>query len=166
KSADVYNILYTIYVFKFVWRLCMWHLKSFNELSTTELEQIFRLRQSIFIVEQKSFFNDIDGKDYEALHLFNEEDEEIWAYSRIHNYDNIVKFGRVTVKKEHRGNGNGRMLITKVLETINEKFPDKDIHIMAMSYLKEFYESFGFQSTSDVYIIDQHPHIDMILYKN
>lgn len=144
----------------------MWHYKSFKELSTIELEQIFRLRQSIFIVEQKSYFNDIDGNDYDAFHLYQEENGEIWAYSRIHNYDNIVKFGRVTVKKEHRGNGNGRMLITKVLETINEKFPDKDIHIMAMSYLKEFYESFGFQSTSDVYIIDQHPHIDMILYKN
>ena len=47
-----------------------------------------------------------------------------------------------------------------------EKFPDKDIHIIAMSYLKEFFESFGFQSTSDVYIIDHHPHIDMTLYKS
>lgn len=143
----------------------MWHCKSFEKLTIYELEQIFRLRQSIFIVEQKSYFNDIDGNDYEALHLYKEEKGVIWAYSRIHNYDDIVKFGRVTVKKEHRGNGNGRMLITKVLETINEKFPDKDIHIMAMSYLKEFYESFGFQSTSDVYIIDQHPHEDMVLYR-
>ena len=54
-------------------------------------------------MEQKSYFNDIDGNDYDAFHLYKEENVEIWAYSRIHNYDNIVKFGRVTVKKEHRG---------------------------------------------------------------
>lgn len=143
----------------------MWHCKSFKELTTTELEQILRLRQSIFIVEQESYFSDIDGNDYDALHLYKEDNGEIWAYSRILNYGNIIKFGRVSVKKEYRGNGNGRILITKVLETINEKFPDKDIHIMAMSYLKEFYESFGFQSTSDVYIIDQHLHEDMVLYR-
>ena len=81
----------------------MWHYKNFKELSTIELEQIFRLRQSIFIVEQKSYFNDIDGNDYDAFHLYQEENGEIWAYTRIHNYDNIVKFSRVTVKKEHRG---------------------------------------------------------------
>lgn len=143
----------------------MWHLKSFNELSTTELEQIFRLRQSIFIVEQKSFFNDIDGKDYEALHLFNEEDEEIWAYSRILEYEEHVVFGRVTVKQDKRGNGNGKKLLDKVFEVLNQNYPYKNIHILAMSYLKSFYESYGFKAVSDEYIIDQHPHIDMIYYR-
>lgn len=77
----------------------MWHYKSFKELSTIKLEQIFRLRQSISIVERKSYFNDIDGNDYDAFHFYQKESEEIWAYSRIHRYENIVKFDKLTVKK-------------------------------------------------------------------
>jgi len=143
----------------------MWYLKSFNELSTTELEQIFRLRQSIFIVEQESFFQDIDGNDYSSYHLFNKENDEIWAYSRILEYDSYVAFGRVTVKKEKRGDGNGRKLLDKTFEVINKYYPHKNIHILAMSYLKSFYESYGFKAVSDEYIVDQHPHLDMIFYR-
>ena len=144
----------------------MWHLKNFDELSTRELEQIYRLRESIFIVEQKSYFNDIDGKDYDALHLFNKnEKEEIWCYSRILNNNAFVVFGRITVAKHKRGNGNGRKLLNKVFEVIDKKYPSKDIHILAMSYLKSFYESYGFKAVSEEYIVDQHPHIDMIYYR-
>ena len=144
----------------------MWHLKSFDQLSTKELEQIFRLRESIFIVEQKSYFNDIDGKDYDALHLFNkDENDEIWSYSRILDYNDYVSFGRITVAKHKRGNGNGRKLIDKVFEVLNERNPTKNIHILAMSYLKPFYESYGFVPVSEEYIVDQHPHIDMVFYR-
>lgn len=143
----------------------MWHLKTFNQLKNSELEQIFRLRQSIFIVEQKSYFDDIDGLDYNALHLFNTDNDVVWAYCRILEYDDKVKFGRITVKKERRGNGSGRKLLDKVIEVIYENYPNKDIHIMAMSYLQDFYESYGFKPVSEVYIIDQHPHLDMILYR-
>ncbi|CAD2078916.1 GNAT family N-acetyltransferase [Jeotgalicoccus meleagridis] len=144
----------------------MWHLKSFDELSNSELEQIFRLREAIFIVEQKSYFNDIDGKDYNALHLFNkDESNNIWAYSRILNYTDYVSFGRVTVQQTKRGNGNGRKLLDKVFDVINEKYPDKDIRILAMSYLRSFYESYGFKAVSEEYIVDQHPHIDMIYFR-
>lgn len=143
----------------------MWVLKTFKDLSTEELEQIFRLRQSIFIVEQKSYFNDIDGNDCKALHLFNLKDDEISAYCRIIEYDDKIVFGRVAVHKDSRGNGNGRLLLDKVLEVININCGRKDIHIMAMSYLTDFYKSYGFKPISNIYIIDQHPHIDMILYR-
>src|SRR5699024_4219863 len=143
----------------------MWHLKTFDELSSIELEQIFRLRESIFIVEQQSYFNDIDGKDYKALHLFKKDNDEIWAYCRILDFKDYVTFGRITVKKNKRGNGSGRQLLDKVFEVLNEKHPYKDIHILAMSYLKSFYESYGFETVSDEYIVDQHPHIDMIFYR-
>lgn len=160
---SIYN--YSKVISYYHWRHGMWKLKSFEELSPKELEQIFRLRQSIFIVEQKSYFNDIDGNDYDAHHLFNITDGEIWAYCRIIEYKHKIIFGRVSVCKNKRGNGNGRLLLKKVLEIIYKDFESKNIHIMAMSYLTDFYESFGFKSVSDIYIIDQHPHIDMVLYR-
>lgn len=144
----------------------MWYLKTFDQLSTKELEQIFRLRESIFIVEQKSYFNDIDGRDYDALHLFNKDaNDEIWSYSRILEFTDYVVFGRITVAKHKRGNGSGRKLIDKVFEVLNERYPTKDIHILAMSYLQNFYESYGFKPVSEEYVVDQHPHIDMVFYR-
>lgn len=141
----------------------MWQTKKFNELSLSEIEQIFRLRQSIFIIEQQSYFADIDGKDTEAIHIFNKENNIIWAYCRILIFDEKVILGRVTVHNDKRGNGSGRELLNTALKYLKENYPDKFVQIVAMSYLKDFYKSYGFKSISEVYIMDDHPHEDMIL---
>ena len=47
-------------------------LKTFQDLSVTELYEILRLRQQIFVVEQNCPYQDADGKDlngYHVLHL-------------------------------------------------------------------------------------------------
>lgn len=141
----------------------MWNIKKFSELSLNEMEQIFRLRQSIFIVEQKSYFEDIDGKDIDAIHIFNKENNSIWAYCRILNDGQKMILGRVTVHHEKRGNGNGRLLLETALKYLKKHYPDKAVQIVAMSYLKDFYKSYGFKSISDIYIMDDHPHEDMVL---
>lgn len=143
----------------------MWYIKKYNELKLIELEQILELRQSIFILEQKSYFKDIDGNDQDAIHIFNSENNKVWAYVRILIYDDIIILGRVTVDKNNRGNGQGRELVDYALKYIDQYHPNKNIQIVAMSYLKKFYQSFGFFSTSDVYIMDNDPHEDMILKK-
>ncbi|QQD85651.1 GNAT family N-acetyltransferase [Jeotgalicoccus sp. ATCC 8456] len=144
----------------------MWYIRQFDELNLYDFEQILRMRQSIFILEQKSFFEDIDGNDKKAIHIFNKENDNIWAYVRLLIYDDKIILGRVTVNKAKRGNGSGRQLLTKALEYCDNHFPNKNIEIVAMSYLRKFYNSLGFVSTSDVYIMDDHPHEDMILRKN
>lgn len=141
----------------------MWYVKNFNELDVVELEQILRLRQSIFILEQKSYFEDIDGNDPKAIHIFNKNESLIWAYVRLLVYDDFIILGRVTVNAEYRGNGSGRRLLDYALNYLAEKFPKKDVHIVAMSYLRDFYHSLGFKTVSDVYILDDDPHEDMIL---
>ena len=143
----------------------MWYVKNFNELDVVELEQILRLRQSIFILEQKSYFEDIDGNDPKAIHIFNKNEDLIWAYVRLLIYDDFIILGRVTVNAEYRGNGSGRRLLDYALNYLVENFPNKDVHIVAMSYLRDFYHSLGFKTVSDVYILDDDPHEDMILYR-
>src|SRR5699024_4526597 len=124
---------------------------------------ILRLRQSIFIIEQKSYFEDIDGNDDRATHIFNKQDGIVWAYVRILIYDDYVILGRVTVDESFRGNGSGRKLLDYALNYLEETYPNKDVHIVAMSYLRKFYHSLGFKTVSDVYILDDDPHEDMIL---
>lgn len=141
----------------------MWHIKKYDQLQLTELEQILKLRQSIFILEQESFFEDIDGNDQEAIHIFNKENGKVWAYTRILEYENHVILARVTVDKEKRGDGSGRKLLEYALNYLEDEFPTKDVHIVAMSYLRNFYQSFGFKTISKVYYMDNDPHEDMIL---
>lgn len=144
----------------------MWSIKRFNELDLSELEQILRLRQSIFIIEQKAYFEDIDGNDDKAIHIFNKNNNQVWAYVRLLIYDNSITLGRVTISKNMRGNGSGRLLLNKALDFIKENYPSHNIEIVAMSYLRAFYKSLGFRSISSVYIMDDHPHEDMAIKNN
>ena len=56
-------------------------VKTFDQLSTKELYEILKARNEVFIVEQTCIYPDLDGIDYEALHLFFQEEEGIEAYT-------------------------------------------------------------------------------------
>ena len=73
----------------------MWETKRFNELTVTDLYQILALRAQIFVVDQQRIYQDPDGQDQEAIHIFNrDEDGHIVAYARIFLKDDLVSFGR------------------------------------------------------------------------
>ena len=55
--------------------------KYFEELSTNELYEILRARAEIFVVEQNCVYQDLDGIDYESLHVFAEEGGKVTASS-------------------------------------------------------------------------------------
>ncbi|MDZ7808067.1 MAG: hypothetical protein U5K71_13270 [Gracilimonas sp.] len=40
--------------------------KTFDALNPKELEDVFRLRQQVFVIEQECFYEDIDGYDDKA----------------------------------------------------------------------------------------------------
>ena len=109
--------------------------------------------------------NFIKHQNQKAIHIFNKNENLIWAYVRLLIYDDFIILGRVTVNAEYRGNGSGRRLLDYALNYLVENFPNKDVHIVAMSYLRDFYHSLGFKTVSDVYILDDDPHEDMILYR-
>ena len=57
-------------------------LKDFKELSTQELYDLLQLRSEVFVVEQNCVYQDIDGKDQEALHLLGYMNNVLVAYTR------------------------------------------------------------------------------------
>lgn len=77
-------------------------LKTFNELTTTELYNILKERTDVFVVEQNCPYPEVDGKDLQSYHLFKEENGEIIAYLRILppgvSYPEL-SIGRVLVKR-------------------------------------------------------------------
>ena len=144
----------------------IWHYKSFNELSATELYYILQLRNNVFVIEQDCIYQDADGKDLKCGHLWATIDNQIVAYSRIVpqgiSYDNEPSIGRVVTNGDFRGLGLGKQLIKYSILTIENNYFTSSIRISAQLYLKEFYESFGFKQVSEVYLEDDIPHIEML----
>ena len=142
-----------------------WKIKTFENLSVNELYDILRLRSAIFVVEQNCVYLDPDGKDKLALHLFGEFNGEIVAYSRLFkagiSFDNS-SIGRVTVDANYRDRKWGHDLMRESIAGIKSHFGESKITIGAQLYLKKFYESHGFVQTSEMYLEDDIPHIEMI----
>lgn len=140
--------------------------RKFNELTREEMYNIFRLRSEVFVVEQNCVYNDLDGKDKDAIHIFAKENGRIVAYIRTFvRQDGSASFGRVCVSKDHRRSGLGKKIVAEGIRCICENYDHKKIHnrimIEAQEYLRGFYESFGFRKTSETYLEDGIPHIDM-----
>lgn len=146
-----------------------WVLKKYNDLTIDELYNILKERVTIFVVEQKCLYPEIDGKDKLAYHLFKENDGELIAYLRILPKGTVFQeaaLGRVLVHKEHRGYGIARDLIDKAIHFVYDELNESKIRIQAQEYLVRFYASFGFVPISDTYLEDGIPHVDMILQRH
>jgi ElaA protein len=146
-----------------------WTLKSFSELAPFELYEILRLRSEVFVVEQNCVFLDMDNKDQQSFHLMGWQDDRLVAYTRLlpaHVSYEEPSIGRVVTSPAARGHGLGRMLMDKSIEELNRLFGKSPIQIGAQLYLKQFYESFGFQQTGGIYIEDGIDHIHMIRAKD
>jgi len=142
-----------------------WKIKPFEALTVHELYDILQLRSKIFVVEQNCVYLDLDGKDKVALHLFGIFDGKIVAHSRL--FDAGISFenasiGRVTVDPEYRDRKWGHDLMLQSIAGIKQHFNKNKITIGAQLYLKKFYESHGFVQTSEMYLEDDIPHIEMI----
>lgn len=139
-----------------------WNYKKFEELTNYEIFEIFKARCAVFVVEQNCMYQDVDDTDLQAFHLFLTEGKTLVAYCRVYEAEGRMKIGRVLIVSAYRGKGLGREVMLKALDFIAENFPKIPIKIQAQSYLKNFYESFGFQAISDEYLDAGVPHIDMI----
>ena len=86
-------------------------VKHFSELTAQELFEIYRLRVSVFVVEQKCCYQEVNDADENAYH--------VWLRDKI--------------------------------------------TIEAQTYVKKLYENFGFYQTSEEFLEDGIPHVQMQL---
>ena len=136
--------------------------KFFSELTTTELYEILKAREEIFVVEQSCVYQDLDNKDYDSLHVFYEEDGIVTAYMRaFFKDDTTVQMGRVLSLRHGAGLG-GRLLREGIIQ-IKDKMNPKRIYIEAQCYATGYYEREGFSVCSDEFLEDGIPHVQMIL---
>ena len=136
--------------------------KNFSELTVHELHDIYRARCRIFVVEQTCPYQDIDGVDPSALHLFFRDETGLIAYLRMFprpGHPDDVQIGRVLTVK--RGVGLGRQLMTEALRAADKYFPGKSLFLEAQVQAIGFYEKSGFRVASGEFDEDGIPHVEM-----
>jgi len=139
---------------------------AFPDLSLQELYDLLKLRQEVFILEQASFYGDIDGKDQEALHYLIHDRASGAFLGAIRLFvdpvEGFARIGRVVIAPAGRGTGLGRAMMQAGIDKARELAPGCEIHVSAQSYLERFYGSLGFRTISAEYIEDGIPHVDMV----
>lgn len=137
--------------------------EDFEKLTSKQIEDAFRLRQQVFIIEQDCFYEDIDGYDDKASHLFIYDGETLAGYLRLFRagvkYVEEASLGRIVVASEYRGTGLGPKLIKKGIELCE----GEAIRIEAQAALKEYYTELGFQEEGGIYPVDGIDHLQMTL---
>ena len=140
-------------------------VKSFSELSNRELYAILRLRVAVFVVEQDCVYQDLDDKDFVALHVIGKHNKQIVAYSRIFkagDYFEEASMGRVVVDNNFRSHGFGKEIVLASENAIADHFDDSNVRLSAQSYLQNFYTELGYKRIGEEYLEDGIPHISMI----
>ena len=157
---------------------CKFSIKTFDELTSVDLYHILKARSQVFVVEQHCTYQDMDEVDFDCLHLVAHQNEALIGYCRIipPQYNSLTSrtigasaasamtaIGRVLVLPEHRGNGLARQIMTQAIKYCRKKFGKKPIIISAQSYLIKFYESLGFITDGEGYLVDGIEHVTMVL---
>ena len=142
-----------------------WKCKTFEELDVHELYAILRLRSEVFVVEQNCVFLDMDDKDQVSWHVCGWQSGQLIGYTRLVpaglSYPE-ASIGRVVTAASARGGGLGRELMKQSIDLLYKVWGKQSIRLGAQLHLKKFYESFGFEQSSEIYIEDGIPHIEMI----
>ena len=139
-------------------------VKHFSQLSAEELFEIYKLRVSVFIVEQKCPYQDVDDADRTAYHLWLKDENGIAAYARL--LPPGVTFptaaiGRVIAVR--RRCGLGTRIVDSAINAAREKLSADVITIEAQVYARSLYEKAGFVQTSEEFLEDGIPHVQMQL---
>lgn len=140
--------------------------KTFDELTNTELYEIMRLRQDVFVVEQNCPYFDLDGIDYKSVHVFIEDGGSLVAYLRIFPRDGeegIIQVGRVVTRE--RKKGYGAAILSEGLRAARERFSPSGFYLEAQTYAVGYYAREGFEVVSDEFLEDGIPHVQMRKYE-
>jgi ElaA protein len=141
-----------------------WKVRSFSELSTSELHDILRLRVDVFVVEQQCPYAEVDGQDPTALHVIGTDERgAIGAYGRILPAlpGELPHIGRIVIHPDHRGKGLAHQLMDRMLAELRSRYGSDRSMLAAQAHLEGLYASHGYHRIGDIYVWDGIPHVDM-----
>jgi ElaA protein len=134
------------------------HRATGDQLDVGQLYALLTLRVNVFIVEQRSPYPDLDGRDLDpgTVHLWYAEDGAPVAYLRILPGP-PARIGRVCTLPRARGAGYSTRLMRAALAELG----DVEVVLDAQVAAKAMYSRFGFQPEGEPFDDDGIPHIAM-----
>jgi ElaA protein len=131
--------------------------RSFADLTPTELYDLLALRVRVFVVEQECAYQELDGLDAVAEHVWTRGPSgEVAVYLRVLGEGSNTRLGRIVTAPEHRGTGAGAALMRAVLGGI-----EGPVVLGAQVQAQGFYERLGFVVDGPGYDEDGIPHVPM-----
>lgn len=109
-------------------------------------------------------YQEVDDADKTAYHVWLRDGDGIQAYARVLPCGAAfpeVAIGRVLAVK--RRCGLGSRIVAAAIDTAKERLHADTITIEAQTYARKLYENFGFRQTSEEFLEDGIPHIQMQL---
>src|SRR3990167_3736776 len=130
-----------------------WFIKNYDDLSKDELYSILQFRIDIFMIEQQSIYEDLDGLDQHAIHFLGMDDNKLVAYGRVH-FDPETQFAiicRICIHKDYRNQKLGGIIMEKIMSHIEAMSNLQGAELDAQYHLQNFYEKFGFHAEGEPY---------------
>ena len=127
-----------------------------------ELYELLRVRTEVFVVEQDCVYQDMDGDDKQAIHVWLTQDDKVVALARVCPagvHLPTISIGRVITTV--RGKGYGKQIMLAAIDVAQQYVGATSIDIEAQEYAKGFYQGVGFKQTSSIFMLDGIPHIKM-----
>lgn len=137
----------------------------FVGLTPTEVYDVARLRQDVFVVEQACPYSDLDGRDTEsgAAHVLLREGADLLGYARVLEDPTTWRIGRVVLATSARGRGLADSLMSAALVHCRGEDPARDVVLDAQTPLTGWYAGFGFVVDGAEFLEDGIPHTPMRL---
>ena len=133
---------------------------AFDSLPADLLYSLLRLRVDVFVVEQQCAYPELDGRDNEpgTMHLWVGEAGAVAGYLRLlAEPDGSHRIGRVCTAAHSRGTGVAARLVEEALRLST----GHAVVLDAQTYLRGWYERFGFAATGPDFDDEGIPHVPM-----
>lgn len=143
-----------------------WHWLQLPDMRPELLYRLLAFRESVFVVEQRCPYQELDGRDEGAWHLVGLRSDHVVACLRVLvplREEGSFRIGRVAVDSGWRGKGLARLMILMALERIRSGYGERGVVLDAQTYLAAFYGSLGFEVTGEEFLEDGVPHLPMRL---
>lgn len=143
-----------------------WHCHGFDGFTLHTLYEMLQLRERVFVVEQQSIYDDLDGLDQAAWHVVGRDGEgQLIAYARLLapgvKYRDAAAIGRVVLEPARRGSGLGAQLLSEAVRQCELYFTGQPLMLSAQIGAQRFYHRFGFVPVSEPYDDGGILHVDM-----
>lgn len=126
-----------------------------------ELKDAFYIRLKVFVEEQGvPRENEIDEYEDDSDHIVLYEEHKPAATGRLRIICGDARLQRICVLKEYRELGLGKAII-EYLESMAKEKGCKTAILGAQVQAKGFYEKLGYTQSSDLFLDEGIPHVEM-----